>query len=135
MANLESLRTVAFMASRDSITGIWNSTYFERNGVDYLTSYVKLDGYEPYQETVRANSIWGDIENIRRSGKGHTKADLYSGKEFLGTITVHRAIDFFDNYGSYLDGDLKLNTGNGRVTLWDDDLANHWIGKIQYDNF
>lgn len=123
------------MASRDSITGIWNSTFFERNGVDYLTSYVKLDGYEPYQETVRANSIWGDIENIRRTGKGHTKADFYSGKEFLGTITIHRSIEPFGNYGSYLDGDLKLNAGNGRATLWDDDLANHWIGKIQYDYF
>jgi hypothetical protein len=48
---------------------------------------------------------------------------------------VHRAIDLFGNYGSYLDGDLKLDVGNGRLTLWDNDLANHWISKAQYDNF
>lgn len=123
------------MASRDTITGIWNSTFFERNGVDYLTSYVKLDGYGSYKETIRANSIWGDLENIRRTRAGDTRADFYSGNEFLGTITVHRAIAPFGDYGSYLDGDLRLNTRTGHATLWDDDLANHWVYKIQYDNF
>jgi hypothetical protein len=70
------------MALRDVITGVWSSSYFQRNGLDYFTSYVKFVGYRPYQETVRANSIRGDIENIRRSRSGHTIADLYSGNDF-----------------------------------------------------
>lgn len=118
---------------KDVVTGIWESTAFEKNGVDYITSYIKLDGYGATKDTRRANSIWGDVENIRRAAGGHTKADLYSGSDFIGTMTLHKKLDFFGNYGSFLDGDLKLNIRTGKATLWDDDLGSHWVAKMSYD--
>ena len=50
-------------------------------------------------------------------------------------MTLHRNVDSFGYYGSYIDGDVILNTRSGKATLWDDDFANHWVARIQYDDF
>lgn len=120
------------MSRRDVVTGFWESTYFTRSGVDYVRSYIDLDGYDPITETRRASSIWGDLENIRKSRGGHVKADLYDGSSFLGTMTIHKNIGLDRTY-SFLDGTISLNLRNGKGTLWDDDLASHWIAKVDYD--
>ena len=120
------------MPRRDKVTGLWESTYFNRNNTNYVRSYIDLDGYDPITETRRANSIWGDIENIRQGKNGHIKADLYDDSVFLGAMIFHRNIDLDRSY-SYLDGTISLNLRNGKGTLWDDDLANHWIAKVNYD--
>ncbi len=121
------------MTAKDVITGNWTSRQFERDGVDYVTSTIKLDGYRTYSETRRANSIWGDIENVRRAAKGHTKADLYDGRFKIATVTLHKGFDYFGDYGSSLDGRLRLDVGSEKLTMWDSDLAsNHWVAKIAY---
>jgi hypothetical protein len=120
------------MSRRDIVTGLWESTYFNRNKINYVRSYIDLDGYDSITETRRASSIWGDIENIRQGKNGHTKADLYDGSDFLGGMIFHRNIDLDRSY-SYLDGTISLNLRNGKGTLWDDDLANHWVAKVKYD--
>jgi hypothetical protein len=121
------------MAVKDVITGNWASRQFERGGIDYVTSTIKLDGYRSFSETRRANSIWGDIENVRRVAKGHTKADIYDGRFKIATAKLHRKFDFFGDYGSYLDGRLKLDARSEKLTMWDSDLAsNHWVAKIAY---
>lgn len=119
---------------RDTITGQWSSRYFDRRGVKYITSTLKPDGYRAFSETRRANSIWGDIENVREGRGGHTLADLYDGRRQVATIKLHRKFDIYENYGGYLDGRFKLRLGSEKVTLWDSDLANHWVAKGQYYN-
>lgn len=119
---------------RDKITGLWSSRQFSRNGVGYVTTTLRPKGYGPVSETRRANSIWGDIENIRKGRGGHTYADLYDGRRQIATMKLHRDFSFYKDYGSYLDGRFKLGLRSERMTLWDSDLSNHWVAKAQYYN-
>ena len=47
-------------------------------------------GGEPSCDTERTNSIFGDLENIRFTRRGHMKADLYDDGAMLAEITIHK---------------------------------------------
>lgn len=76
----------------------------------------------------------GDIENIRSTSSGHTKANLYDGKAQITTITLHRMFDFFGDYGDQIGGRFKLNLNTEKGVFWESDLANHWAYKASYLN-
>jgi hypothetical protein len=117
------------MSKRDIITGDWEASSFTRRGVSYVKQTITIKGYDPIAETRRASSIWGDIENIRSTSSGHTKANLYDEKVQIATITLHRMFDFFGDYGDQIGGRFKLNLNTEKSVFWESDLANHWAYK------
>jgi|688.fasta_scaffold1042815_1 hypothetical protein len=122
------------MSRKDIITGKWEASSFTRRGVAYVKSTIKIKGYDSITETRRANSIWGDIENIRATRSGHTKADLYDGKTQIATMTLHKKFDFFGNYGNQLSGRFNLNLKTESGKFWEPSLANHWVYKASYND-
>jgi hypothetical protein len=120
------------MSKKDIITGKWKTSSFTRRGVEYVKSTMKIKGYDPITETRRANSIWGDIENIRATRSGHTKADLYDGKRQIATMTLHKKFEFFGSYGDQLSGKFNLNLRTEKAKFWEPNLANHWVYKAAY---
>ena len=120
------------MSKKDVVTGKWKTSSFTRRGVGYVKSTIKINGYDPITETRRANSIWGDIENIRSTRSGHTKADLYDNKRQIATMTLHRKFDFFGSYDEQLGGKFNLNLKTEKAKFWEPSLANHWVYKASY---
>jgi hypothetical protein len=120
--------------AKDVITGKWETSAFSRRGVGYIKSTIKIKGYPSFTQTRRANSIWGDIENVRTTSKGHTKADIYDGRRKLATMTLHKKFSFYGNYGNELGGRFALNMRTEKGKFWDSDLASHWIYKAAFDD-
>jgi hypothetical protein len=120
------------MSSRDIITGKWESRLFSRNNIDYVTSHVKFKGLKAVKDTQRASSIWGDLENIRKTREGRYEADYYEGNKRTAVLTLNRGIEPYGSYGDYLDGTISLDLNKTIATMWDRDISKNWIAKIDY---
>ena len=116
------------MARRDIITGEWTASVKpNEGGLDLVKYCVKLKGYDRYCYTHRANGLLGIFENIKFNKKGHMKADLYEGRNYVGKVRLHKkAINFDDNYDGRLKFDARMNT----ITMFDDDIRSGWVAKV-----
>jgi hypothetical protein len=120
------------MSKKDIITGQWTTKSFTRRGIGYVKSTLKGKGFDTITNTVRANSVLGNIENIRTTRSGHTKFDLFEKKRQTGTLTLHKKFDISDNYDDKLSGRFSINLDTEKGKFWEPTLANHWFFKISY---
>ena len=83
-------------------------------------------------ETERANSILGDLENIRYSKRGYMKGDLYEGRRMIAEMTFHpKYIDYAEGR-SYMDGRFRINIADDKMLMFDDDIQRKWIARAEY---
>ena len=119
------------MARRDIITGEWTASIKpNEGGLDLVKTCVKLKGYDRYCYTQRANGLLGMYENIKFNKRGHMKADLYEGRNYLGKVRLHKKFLNFDD--NYADGSLKIDARMDTLTMFDDDIRSGWVAKIFY---
>ncbi len=120
------------MSNKDIITGQWTTKSFTRRGIGYVKSTFKGKGFDTVTDTSRANSVLGNIENIRTTRSGHTKFDVFKKKRQTGTAILHKNFDLTDNYGDKLSGRFSINLDTEKGKFWEPTLANHWFFKISY---
>ena len=120
------------MSKKDIITGQWTAKSFTRRGIGYVKTTLKSKSFDTITNTARANSLLGNIENIRTTRSGHTKADFFEKKKQIGTLTLHKKFDISDNYGDKLSGRFSINLDTEKGKFWEPTLANHWFYKTSY---
>ena len=123
------------MARRDLLTGTWSAQIRRKGRRQITTTCIDLLGDEPSCDTQRTNSIFGDLENIRFTRRGHMKADLHDDGAMLAEITIHkRFVAYTENnpgQNAY-DGRLRVDTGKDRMLMFDDDIRRPWIARADY---
>ena len=120
------------MSKRDILTGTWSTRIQQRRGLDLITSCVRVKSLGSECATERANSILGNIENIRYTRRGAMKADLYDGRDFLGEMTIRKGYNEWTEGRSFFDGGLRLNTRKDEMIMLDDDFARGMVMKVEY---
>ena len=124
----------SIMAKRDLITGRWTARLKQRGRTQEITTCLYPRGYDAICETKRANSILGDIENIRYTRRGYMKGDLYDGRRMIAEMTFHpKYIDYGEKQRtSYLDGRFRVNTADDEMLMFDDDIQKMWVARAEY---
>ena len=118
--------------ARDVVTGTWKSTVKKRRGLDMITTCLNLRGYDEICESSRVSSILGDIKNLRITKRGHTKADLYDGKNQIADMTIIKGYEEFSEDLTFLDGTLRLDGDKDTGIFFDDDYKRGWVYRAEY---
>ena len=120
------------MSKRDLTTGKWTARLKKRGRSQEITTCLYPRGYDSICETERANSILGDLENIRYSKRGYMKGDLYEGRRMIAEMTFHpKYIDYAEGR-SYMDGRFRINIADDKMLMFDDDIQRKWIARAEY---
>lgn len=120
--------------SRDLITGTWTSRLKKRRGLDVLTACVDFDSrrYDDVCETSRVNDILGDIEGMKKTGRGNWVMDVYDGKKLLSEMTMIKGYKEWTEGRTFLDGTLRMDLKSNVLTMLDDDFAKGMVIKHDY---